>query len=103
MNVFAWILEPRDEDGNTMLPFNTWAHQDPVMAAMAHFPGTVEMVLRDYDAVEKEGKRLGDVLTGYLDTNEEERHRFSIEVESDRDRPHIRDLHIGNCHYHQCR
>ncbi|MDY6984123.1 MAG: RNA polymerase sigma factor region1.1 domain-containing protein, partial [Pseudomonadota bacterium] len=43
-----------------------------LMAAMAHFPGTVEMVLRDYDAVEKEGKRLGDVLTGYLDTNEEE-------------------------------
>src|SRR5690606_2845299 len=25
-----------------------------------------------YDAVEKEGKRLGDVLTGYLDTNEVE-------------------------------
>ncbi|HEY0962523.1 MAG TPA: RNA polymerase sigma factor RpoD [Pseudomonadales bacterium] len=43
-----------------------------LMAAMAHFPGTVDMVLRDYDAVEQEGKRLGDVLTGYLDTNEEE-------------------------------
>jgi RNA polymerase primary sigma factor len=43
-----------------------------LMAAMAYFPGTVDMVLNDYDAVEKEGKRLGDVLTGYLDTNEEE-------------------------------
>jgi RNA polymerase primary sigma factor len=43
-----------------------------LMAAMAFFPGTVEMVLNDYDLVEKEGKRLGDVLTGYLDTNDEE-------------------------------
>jgi RNA polymerase primary sigma factor len=42
-----------------------------LMAAMAYFPGTVEMVLGEFDLVEKEGKRLGDVLTGYLDTNEE--------------------------------
>jgi RNA polymerase primary sigma factor len=42
-----------------------------LMAAMAYFPGTVEMVLDEFDLVEKEGKRLGDVLTGYLDTNEE--------------------------------
>ena len=42
-----------------------------LMAAMAYFPGTVEMVLAEYDAVEKEGKRLGDVIVGYLDTNEE--------------------------------
>jgi RNA polymerase primary sigma factor len=42
-----------------------------LMAAMACFPGTVEMVLKDFDAVEQEGKRLGDVLVGYLDTNEE--------------------------------
>src|SRR5690606_36191916 len=42
-----------------------------LMAAMAYFPGTVEMVLKEYDAVEKEGKRLGDVLVGYLDTNDE--------------------------------
>jgi RNA polymerase primary sigma factor len=43
-----------------------------LMAAMAYFPGTVEMVLQEYEQVEKEGKRLGDVLVGYLDTNEEE-------------------------------
>jgi len=43
-----------------------------LMAAMAYFPGTVEMVLNEYGLVEKEGKRLGDVLVGYLDTNEEE-------------------------------
>ena len=42
-----------------------------LMAAMASFPGTVEMVLAEYDAVEKEGKRLGDVIVGYLDTNDE--------------------------------
>ncbi|MDR2212268.1 MAG: RNA polymerase sigma factor RpoD [Pseudomonadales bacterium] len=42
-----------------------------LMAAMACFPGTVEMVLAEYDAVEQEGKRLGDVLVGYLDTNDE--------------------------------
>ncbi|HWK53174.1 MAG TPA: RNA polymerase sigma factor RpoD [Hyphomicrobiales bacterium] len=43
-----------------------------LMAAMAYFPGTVDMVLSEYDAVEQEGKRLGDVLVGYLDTNEPE-------------------------------
>src|SRR5688572_12871308 len=42
-----------------------------LMAAMAYFPGTVEMVLNEYDLVEKEGKRLGDILVGYLDTNDE--------------------------------
>src|SRR5262245_33461570 len=43
-----------------------------LMAAMAYFPGTVEMVLKEYDLVESEGKRLGDIITGYLDTNDEE-------------------------------
>jgi len=43
-----------------------------LMAAMAYFPGTVEMVLAEYALVEKEGKRLGDILTGYLDINEPE-------------------------------
>ena len=43
-----------------------------LMAAMACFPGTVDMVLADYDAVENEGKRLGDVLVGYLDLNDPE-------------------------------
>src|SRR5690242_14499203 len=39
VNAFAYILEPRDETGNTILPFNTWVHQDPVMAALAHYLG----------------------------------------------------------------
>jgi len=43
-----------------------------LMAAMAFFPGTVEFVLSEYDLVEKEEKRLADILTGYLDITEEE-------------------------------
>ncbi len=43
-----------------------------LMAAMAFFPGTVEFVLDEYDLVEKEEKRLADILTGYLDISEEE-------------------------------
>ena len=35
LNTFVWITEPREE---LVLPFNTWCHQDPVIAAMfAHF------------------------------------------------------------------
>src|SRR5690606_13021385 len=41
-----------------------------LMAAMASFPGTVDFILKEYEQVEKEEKRLGDVITGYLDTNE---------------------------------
>ncbi len=54
-----------------------------LMAAMSYFPGTVEMVLADYDLVEKEGKRLGDILTGYLDTNEVEVVPEPVEEASD--------------------
>jgi RNA polymerase primary sigma factor len=43
-----------------------------LMSAMAFFPGTVEFVLNEYDQVEKEEKRLADILTGYLDITEEE-------------------------------
>jgi RNA polymerase primary sigma factor len=42
-----------------------------LMAAMAFFPGTVEYVLDDYALVEKEEKRLADILTGYLDITED--------------------------------
>jgi RNA polymerase primary sigma factor len=43
-----------------------------LMSAMAFFPGTVEFILSEYDLVEKEEKRLADILTGYLDITEEE-------------------------------
>jgi RNA polymerase primary sigma factor len=56
-----------------------------LMAAMACFPGTVDMVLNDFDAVEKEGKRLGDVLVGYLDTNDEEVVEETPEADSSAD------------------
>ncbi len=42
-----------------------------LMSAMAFFPGTVEFVLSEYDLVEKEEKRLADILTGYLDISED--------------------------------
>ena len=56
-----------------------------LMAAMAYFPGTVEMVLEEYEQVEKEGKRLGDVLVGYLDTNDAELEAASSDDSGDSD------------------
>jgi len=42
-----------------------------LMSAMAFFPGTIERVLDEYDLVEKEEKRLADILIGYLDLSED--------------------------------
>jgi len=42
-----------------------------LMSAMAFFPGTVEYVLNEYDLVEKEEKKLADILIGYLDLSED--------------------------------
>jgi RNA polymerase primary sigma factor len=42
-----------------------------LMSAMAFFPGTVDFVLAEYALVAKEEKKLSDILTGYLDTNDE--------------------------------
>lgn len=39
VNVFCYLVEPRDESGDSLLPFITWANQDPVMAALAHYVG----------------------------------------------------------------
>ena len=41
-----------------------------LMSAMAFFPGTLEYVLDEYTLVEKEEKKLADILTGYLDLND---------------------------------
>ncbi|HEY3699751.1 MAG TPA: sigma-70 family RNA polymerase sigma factor, partial [Spongiibacteraceae bacterium] len=38
-----------------------------LMAALAYFPGTVKTVLDEYGKVAPEGRRLGDILVGYLD------------------------------------
>ncbi|WP_372759028.1 RNA polymerase sigma factor region1.1 domain-containing protein, partial [Litorivivens sp.] len=38
-----------------------------VMSALAYFPGTVERILEDYDKVALEERRLGDIISGYLD------------------------------------
>ncbi|MFK0087259.1 RNA polymerase sigma factor RpoD [Pseudomonas sp. NPDC090755] len=41
-----------------------------VMGAIAHFPGTVEYILSEYDRVTSEGGRLSDVLSGYIDPDD---------------------------------
>tara|TARA_R110000824_G_scaffold336_11_gene2406 strand:- start:62574 stop:64433 length:1860 start_codon:yes stop_codon:yes gene_type:complete len=43
-----------------------------LMAAMAFFPGTVEYILEEYAQYEKEERKLSDLLTGYLDTTDDE-------------------------------
>ncbi len=42
-----------------------------LMAALAFFPGTVKNLLDEYDKVGPEGRRLGDILVGYLDPVEQ--------------------------------
>jgi RNA polymerase primary sigma factor len=42
-----------------------------LMSAIANFPGSVERVLSEYELVEKEEKRLADLLTGYLDIGDD--------------------------------
>lgn len=41
-----------------------------VMGAIAHFPGTVDYILGEYDRVTTEGGRLSDVLSGYIDPDD---------------------------------
>ncbi|UVJ43619.1 RNA polymerase sigma factor RpoD [Pseudomonas sp. LS1212] len=41
-----------------------------VMGAIAHFPGTVEHILSEYERVTTEGGRLSDVLSGYIDPDD---------------------------------
>lgn len=38
-----------------------------VLNAMAHWPGTVEAVLQEYDEAQRGERRLADILSGYLD------------------------------------
>jgi hypothetical protein len=45
VNAFCFILEPREgEQIKGLAPFVTWAHQDPVLAAMAHYIGVRHIV-----------------------------------------------------------
>ncbi|MDA1369845.1 MAG: RNA polymerase sigma factor RpoD [Proteobacteria bacterium] len=43
-----------------------------LMQAMAHFPGTVEHVLNEYALVDTDERRLNELITGYLDSTDEE-------------------------------
>jgi hypothetical protein len=46
INLFCWIEEPREgEKSSGLIPFNTWVHQDPVIAALAHFFGKRHTVI----------------------------------------------------------
>ncbi|WP_312916559.1 RNA polymerase sigma factor RpoD [Stutzerimonas kunmingensis] len=42
-----------------------------VMSAVAHFPGTVDSILADYERVTTEGGRLSDILSGYIDPDDD--------------------------------
>ncbi|AHL74066.1 RNA polymerase subunit sigma-70 [Stutzerimonas stutzeri] len=42
-----------------------------VMSAIAHFPGTVDGILADYERVTTEGGRLSDILSGYIDPDDD--------------------------------
>ncbi|MGP0173216.1 RNA polymerase sigma factor RpoD [Pseudomonas sp. NCHU5208] len=41
-----------------------------VMSAIAHFPGTVDNILSEYNRVTTEGGRLAEVLSGYIDPDD---------------------------------
>ena len=43
-----------------------------LMKAMAFFPGTVEHILNEYALIDTEERRLNEVITGYLDTSDDE-------------------------------
>ena len=43
-----------------------------LMKAMAYFPGTVEHILNEYALIDNEERRLNEIITGYLDTNDDE-------------------------------
>jgi RNA polymerase primary sigma factor len=42
-----------------------------LMKAMACFPGTVSHILQEYDGVDTEERRLSDIISGYLSTDDE--------------------------------
>ena len=43
-----------------------------LMKAMAFFPGTVEHILNEYALIDTEERRLNEIITGYLDTSDDE-------------------------------
>ncbi len=42
-----------------------------LMKAMAHYPGVVEHILQEYEAISEDDRRLKELISGYLDTEEE--------------------------------
>ena len=42
-----------------------------VMTSLSHFPGSVQIVIDEYDRIIEEEGRLNDLISGYIDPNEE--------------------------------
>lgn len=55
-----------------------------MMAALAHYPGSVQKVLEEYDMVASEERRLTDILSGYLDPVDNVPSASSIEASDDK-------------------
>lgn len=48
INAFVWIFEPREGEGDDaggVIPFNTWVHQDPVIASLHKYFGVRHVLL----------------------------------------------------------
>jgi RNA polymerase primary sigma factor len=54
-----------------------------LMTAMAFFPGTVDFVLDEYALVDKEERKLSDIISGYMDTTDDDIIPESIDEGSD--------------------
>ncbi len=55
-----------------------------LMAAMAFFPGTVQYILDEYALYEKEERKLSDIMTGYLDTTDDEIITPPVEIDNEK-------------------
>ena len=62
-----------------------------LLAALAHYPGSVKKILDEYDLVTKEERSLADIMVGYLDPAEHVPSARKSPSSSRRRRPHDDD------------
>ncbi|MES3007073.1 MAG: RNA polymerase sigma factor RpoD [Pseudomonadota bacterium] len=60
-----------------------------LMKAMACFPGTVAHILKEYDGVDTEERRLSDIITGYLSADDAEEVIAAVLIE-----PEVEELPV---------
>ena len=65
-------VELLTREGEIKIAKRIEAGQKQVLEALAHYPGTVTFVLDTYDQVISEEGRLTDLLSGFIDPNEED-------------------------------